>query len=344
MSAAGEGSFMSEIPNVFDSAADAPLDALLPGARRIVENAAGVQAGETVLIVTDHGRSPDVATALASATREAGALPTIVVMESIASGSEPPPAIGAAMAAVDVILAPTTGTLYHTESVLAATQCGARFLALTGFLKEVLVCGGVFADFAQIEPQVDWLVEQLTGGTVATITASGGTNLTVRLDERAAVPIKGCVKERGERSASPNIEAFIAPLETSADGVVVVDASTSVTGVLSEPLTITVQKGRAVRIEGGPATKIVKEHLERADSPDAYTLAEVAFGLNPEALIRGVIVEDEGAAGTGHVALGSNIHFGGTSSAPVHLDFVYHKPTLVLDGVTIIEDGVLCMK
>jgi leucyl aminopeptidase (aminopeptidase T) len=37
-------------------------------------------------------------------------------------------------------------------------------------------------------------------------------------------------------------------------------------------------------------------------------------------------------AGTGHIALGSNIHFGGTNAAPLHLDFVYRAPTLWLDG------------
>jgi len=72
--------------------------------------------------------------------------------------------------------------------------------------------------------------------------------------------------------------------------------------------------------------------LEAAGSDAVYQVAEFAFGLNPQGIIRGVIVEDEGVAGTGHIALGSNIHFGGANDAPLHLDFVYRDPALWLDG------------
>jgi leucyl aminopeptidase (aminopeptidase T) len=139
----------------------------------------------------------------------------------------------------------------------------------------------------------------------------------------------------GEKNGCPDIEAFIAPLESSANGVVVVDASASVAGVLSEPIRITVENGRAVSIEGGEGATKVRVALEAAGTDAVYQLAEFAFGLNPDGIIRGVIVEDEGVAGTGHVALGSNIHFGGTNAAPLHLDFVFRDPTLWLDGVEV---------
>jgi len=108
--------------------------------------------------------------------------------------------------------------------------------------------------------------------------------------------------------------------------------------VVDAPIRITISRGRALSIEGGGAERILAA-LDATGHPDADTLAELAFGLNPEAIIRGVIVEDEGLAGTGHVALGSNVFFGGTSTAPIHLDFVYRRPTLTLDGVVVIQDG-----
>jgi leucyl aminopeptidase (aminopeptidase T) len=145
----------------------------------------------------------------------------------------------------------------------------------------------------------------------------------------------------GESTGCPDVESFIAPLERSSEGTIVVDASASIAGVLAEPITITVREGRAVTIEGGEPAERIRAALDAAGHPDAYTLAELAFGLNPEGIIRGVIVEDEGVAGTGHVALGSNIFFGGTSAAPIHLDFVYHNPTLALGGKAIIVKGEL---
>ena len=48
----------------------------------------------------------------------------------------------------------------------------------------------------------------------------------------------------------------------------------------------------------------------------------------PDGIIPGAIVEGEGVAGTGHITLGSDIHFGGTNAAPLHLDLVFRDPTL----------------
>jgi 2,5-dihydroxypyridine 5,6-dioxygenase len=322
-----------------DPAADAPIEQLLPGARRVVTVSAGVQPGETVVIVTDPARPADVAQALAVAVTKAGASPILVTMPVVPSGAEPPAPVTAAMVAADVILAPTSGAIYHTAALRSATDAGARFIAMTGYIKDVLVRGGVFADFPALAPRALRLTELLTAASEAHVMAPGGTDLIVRLDGRTAVPITGLVRNPGERSACPDVESFIAPVEERAEGVVVVDASASIAGVLAEPIRLVVRQGRAAAIEGGPPAEAIRAALEAAETPSAYTLAELAFGLNPEGIIRGVIVEDEGVAGTGHVALGSNVFFGGTSAAPIHLDFVFHRPTLWLDGVLVIEEG-----
>src|SRR5687768_10993376 len=107
------------------STAAPPFSALLPGARRVVETGAAVKAGETVVVLTDTGRSPRVAQALAVAVAEAGATPVVVTMPPLPSGVEPPPPAAAALAAADVILTPTTGAVYHTRAVAAAAEAGA---------------------------------------------------------------------------------------------------------------------------------------------------------------------------------------------------------------------------
>jgi leucyl aminopeptidase (aminopeptidase T) len=323
----------------FDQILGAGVGHLLAGARRVARVSAGVRPGEHVVIVTDVERPPDVAAALSVAVTEAGGFPLIITMPTLRSGDEPTGPVVVALAAADVILAPTTGALYHSAAVRDAALAGARFVGLTGFSPDVLLSGGVFADFPSLVGDAYRLTDLLTQATTARVTAPGGTDLTVNLAERGAVPITGMVRERGERTACPDVESFIAPLETSANGVVVVDASASMVGVLGDPIRITVKHGCAVEIEGGEAARQIRHALEAAATPNAYTLAEFAFGLNPEGVIRGVIVEDEGVAGTGHIALGSNSFFGGTSVAPIHLDFVYHSPTLWLDDVIVIQDG-----
>jgi leucyl aminopeptidase (aminopeptidase T) len=300
---------------------------------------AGVRPGESVVILTDRDRPPAVAAALAQVVDEIGATPIVLTMPALPSGAEPPQPVTAAMARADVILAPTSGAIYHTESVRDATTQGARFLALTAFTEDVLMRGGVFADFPTVGHRAERLAALITAATHAHVTTAAGTDLRVSLDGRTAVPITGMIREPGDRSACPDIEAFIAPLETSGEGVVVADASASIAGVLAEPVRLTIERGRAVSIEGGEAAALITAALDAAADEHAYTLAELAFGLNPDGIIRGVIVEDEGVAGTGHVALGSNRFFGGTSAAPIHLDFVFHRPSLWLDGHSLMEHG-----
>lgn len=318
---------------------DFPIDeTLMPGARRIVSVCAGVQPGEQVAIVSDTNRPLPVMTALLAAVTEAGGVGSMIVTQPVPSGSEPPDVVRAAIHASDVTLAVTSGALYHTRAVQDARK--ARFLGLTAFIPDVLRTGGVFADFPSLEPRAHRLAALLNEAGIARVTAPGGTDLTVELTGRTAVPITAMARNPGEKNGCPDIEAFIAPLEASANGVVVVDASASVAGVLEEPIRITIENGRAVSLEGGSGAAKVRAALEAAGDDSVYQLAEFAFGLNPQGIIRGVIVEDEGVAGTGHVALGSNIHFGGTNAAPLHLDFVYRDPTLWLDGerVEIVGD------
>jgi leucyl aminopeptidase (aminopeptidase T) len=312
---------------------------LREGARRIVEVCAAVRPGEQVVIVTDYDRPEVVALALANAVDEVGGIATICTTEPVPSGSEPPPPVAAAIAGAEVVLAPTSGALYHTEAVQQAARGGSRFLGLTAFVPEVLMRGGVFADFPGLAWKAHRLAELLTKANEARVTSPAGTDLRLRLDGRTAVPITGMATEPGERTGCPDIEAFIAPVEADTHGAVVVDASASVAGVIEAPVTLRIEGGRAVAIEGGAQAARIREMLEKAGDDAVYTLAELAFGLNPEGIIRGVIVEDEGVAGTGHVALGSNIHFGGTNAAPLHLDFVYRQPTLWLDADPIIQDG-----
>ncbi|RMF05165.1 aminopeptidase, partial [Candidatus Woesearchaeota archaeon] len=53
------------------------------------------------------------------------------------------------------------------------------------------------------------------------------------------------------------------------------------------------------------------------------------------------VLEDEKVLGTAHVALGNNISFGGSVNVPVHIDGVFRKPTVFVDGRKITENGKL---
>ena len=69
----------------------------------------------------------------------------------------------------------------------------------------------------------------------------------------------------------------------------------------------------------------------------ARVVAEFGIGLNPEARVTGSIVEDEGALGTVHLALGDNLSIGGENRASLHIDMVLRDPVVELDGEAILK-------
>ena len=72
---------------------------------------------------------------------------------------------------------------------------------------------------------------------------------------------------------------------------------------------------------------------------NVFNIAELGIGTNHGAKIIGEVLEDEKVLGTAHIAIGTNISNGGRIKAPVHLDGVFTKPTIYVDGKKIIENG-----
>ena len=72
---------------------------------------------------------------------------------------------------------------------------------------------------------------------------------------------------------------------------------------------------------------------------NARNVAELGVGTNKQATLTGNVLEDEKVFGTVHIAFGDNSSMGGKVSVESHLDGILLKPTLIIDGDTIIKDG-----
>jgi len=314
------------------------------GADKIVRENVGLKPGEKVLIVTDTGSDFEIAKALAAAVMAAGGEYTIAVSEPLTkAGDEPSPPIAAAMTAADVIIAPTSKTIYHTRATVKATEeYGARLFTLSEAGPETLISGLIECDFINRKPLVDAMAKKMSEGKTVRITAPGGTDLTASIEGRSAVANSAICHNPGEKMGA-SVEVFIAPVEGTTEGVFVCDASSSMIGLVQEPIKIRIEGGRAVSFEGGNEARLLKQIIESVGHPDAYNIAEIAVGLNPNARLCGEIIQDEGKYGTGHVALGNNEGFGGVSSAPIHIDMVYWKPSIWIDGEQVFKDGEILL-
>jgi leucyl aminopeptidase (aminopeptidase T) len=211
---------------------------------------------------------------------------------------------------------------------------------MTGCDISTLTEGAIEADFAAIEPRCIALAEQLSAASTIRITAPGGSDIRASLQGRTAVAGTGFLRSPGMVGGCPDIEAYIAPVEGTANGKMVIDASGTGLGLLSEPLEIEVVDGRAAAIRGTRAPDVV-DLLDRVPDPRRRVLAEIGIGLNPAARVIGSIIEDEATYGTGHFAFGSNETFGGANRADLHLDLVYWQPTVQVDDQEIMRGGAL---
>lgn len=95
---------------------------MMKGAKVLVDVATKVQAGETVLLVTDYAKT-DIAQAVATVACDRGAEVMIMSMKPRKrAGEEPPAAVAAAMKNADVVIVPVSYSITHTHAVKMRRQ------------------------------------------------------------------------------------------------------------------------------------------------------------------------------------------------------------------------------
>lgn len=309
-------------------------------AQKVFRNCCNLQKGESVLIITDAGQPNALTSALLNAIKTIGGVPTLQRIIPVAPGGELPEQVNQAAQKSDVIITQTSTSIFHSAGIRAVKK--ARVLALSEWDLDTLTGGGMEADFAAIEPIAKKVCKYFSQGNNLLISTPGGTQLSASIKDRMGYANTGIVTQPGERMGLPTIEVYIAPVEESIHGQIVVDASCSGgIGLINEPITINVKAGLAVSIAGKDEASLLKKLIAKANTPKATQIAEIAVGLNPCCRVCGKINEDEGRYGTCHMALGSNTGFGGFNDAPLHIDMVQWHPTLVIDGTMLFKDGVL---
>ncbi len=310
------------------------------GAKTLVEVCAAVKPQENVLIVTDFAKMP-IAEAVATAAYSLGAEVAIcTIVPRSGHGQEPPPPIAEAMKNADVIFTPVTYSITHTRAVKNACEAGSRIIAMTDFREHMLIKGGLEADFNETKIMCQKMAQAFEKSTEVVLTSTGGTRLTMRKEGRPGNALF-CIVEPGQMSPAPNVEANFSPIEGSAEGVIVADASIPYIdiGILTEAVIATVEKGMITDIKGGHQANLLAKDLRSRNDPQVYNVAELGVGLNPKCLMQGIMLEDEGVYGSVHIGIGTNITLGGNVKAAIHYDLLMWGGTIELDGNIALEKG-----
>lgn len=314
---------------------------MMKGANRLMDVCARVREGEKVLIVTDYPKVP-IAEVIASAVHERGADAVVTIMTPRElDGAEPPAHVAAAMKAADVIFTPLTHSITHSNATKEAIEAGARGIMLSAFIPDQLISGGINGDFEGIEPLCKKVADLLANADTAHLTTPAGTDITMSLAGRPGNAHTGLAHNPGDFTTVPNIESSISPVEGSAEGIIVADASIPYynVGVLREPVRYEVTNGRIEKITGGAQAEQISDVMKNCNNDAVYNIAQLAFGLNPECKMKGVMLDDEGVYGTAHIGIGTSTLLGGEIKAPGHYDAIMWRPTLRLDDKVVLEDG-----
>lgn len=307
-----------------------------------VRDCMGTQPGEKVLIVTD-APLRGIGLALRQAAEDLGAQVMLIEMlPRKTNGEEPPPEVAELMGRFDVVLCPTSKSLTHTDSRRAASDKGVRVATLPGVTEEVMIrC--MNADYHRIAERTFRLCALLEKASTVRVKSPAGTDIVMPIAGRKAHASSGLFRERGLWGNLPTGEAYLAPLEGLSNGVVVVDGSMAGVGMIREPLRIEVRDGYATEISGGEEARRLIELLE-PHGKEGRTVAEFGIGTNDQAILTGLILEDEKVMGTIHIAFGDNKSMGGSVRVASHLDGLVKRPSVWFDDRLIMQDGRLLIE
>ena len=233
--------------------------------RRIFRSNLAIKDGERILLVTDDGKHAMAEQFLEVAEElgHAAELATVPIPE--VHGVEPPAAVARKMLAADVIFIITTKSLSHTLARANATERGARIATMAGVTEDILRRFSR-VDLRQMKARTNMFADILDRGRQVLLTSKKGTSLAFSIAERIAHGRKASIFDRpGYWGNIPCGEAFIAPIEDSVNGTLVIDASIAGIGLVDRNATFRIENGKVVDVEGGSAARRFEALLDDSE-------------------------------------------------------------------------------
>lgn len=317
----------------------------LPNARKVVRLLGAAGPDSQVLVLHDLYTECNVEP-LAIALDEVGATAHIMRIEGSARhGRQLSDITASAMKQADLVIGLTRANIAHTAARQEATRAGVGVIVLPeSHQDDFFLAAGWEADFEALRPEIDGLAAAFTKARTARVTSAHGTDITLSIEGRRGRSLNGFANTI-DISAGYCLESSIAPVEGTAEGVIVVNASIPGLGLIrGEPVRIIYEKGMAVAIEGGADADRFRDLLASFSDPNVYNLGELGVGMNPKCVLDGTMLSDESVYGSIQLALGTSAYIGGTVKAAAHYDTILTDATLELDGRVVLRGTDLLLE
>jgi aminopeptidase len=328
----------------------ADFQRMVESARRAMVNVLELEPSDRVLVVQDPG-CRRCSEAFYEAARSHGCATSVYLLPEAGRPLQRMPAgMADTIQDIDVVINAMSGSSdevpFRIEWLTLLEERGLRVGHSPNIHEDMMDGGPMDVDYGLMAERADRLIQALSGARSVRITTPAGCDLSIDIEGRRFVTdVRITATEKG--CNLPCGEIFCAPVEDGANGIVVADGSIGGEGPPPLPVILEVEAGRVVEARcADPRWEARIRQLLGTDD-GARVIAELGIGLNPKARLVGIMLEDEKAYRTAHVAFGSNIGIpGGVNVSATHIDYLVHRPTIVagFDRAverTILEDGNL---
>ena len=317
----------------------------------ITEELFNLKPGETFIITADTESDPRVVDATASAAFAIGAKPMVIWMASPLGNNKaadpmlPIESLAGALKGADAWVEYNKQPIFDSTPYRIAMKDNIK-------LRHMNLPGLDSATMVRCIGRVDYevLKEFLQGVADATkkakhvrmTTLVGGDVEFDNVSGRPSPPIgDGYADKPGSHFMAGQI-AWIPEL-TSINGTIVFDGAINIPcGLLKEPVVLTLDSGKIIKIEGGLQAREFEAWLDSFNHPQMRGIAHATYGFLPGAIISGDLAEDEriwGCSVWGIGSIAAPLLPPNGVPAPSHTDGLCLNTSTWLDGKLFIDKG-----
>ncbi|MBS7629572.1 aminopeptidase, partial [Candidatus Bathyarchaeota archaeon] len=214
------------------------------GVKKLLLESMGVREGEYVLVITDIPTAQDWGTQSIDRLREMTTR-NLLAKEIVEvakrnfpnvnfdfyaylsvgrNSAEPGVEVLERILHTDVLLAVTTYSITHTDARASATSRGVRVASMPGLLPEMLYPDGpIDIEYKKVASETARVANLLSETSKLRLTSEAGTDLTMSVDGREGKCDTGIYTDPGSWGNLPAGEAYIAPVEGTGEGTVVIE-------------------------------------------------------------------------------------------------------------------------
>lgn len=311
-----------------------------------VRQMCGAKPGETLLVLADSWTDMDLAEACFQAAIAAQTKAQLLVIPRMAPNdpAEFNDSIAGAIAGADIVLGVCATMFIEKKAVVEARKKGLR-IASTNIegMEDFAIEGIVDVDYPRMIDIAAKVGDLWQKTALCRVTSPLGTDISFDMRERPIDIGDGVAANPGEVDFFPGVSVANAPIESTINGVLIVDGNIPPGRLVREPVKVHIEKGVIVAFEGGAEARELEAYFDASGDPIAKHLCHFTLGLNPRARTTGSVHQDEHVLGAITFGFGEqDPAFGGTvPPCAVHCDLVLTQAKVTLDGKVMCDANQL---